>query len=719
MTAVSINETRRLSEEQHAATVQYVKDKEEELRKLRDVETQKMTEEIRSYENRAAVIRRDYFKALDDLKDKNKQVIETDRQAMEAAITSQDRVVAAYRNAANQALRIVQESERTRSTLEGQYEDQRFKERTTQELKLTTQEKAQATLRRSWDLEALSNKTLAGAQTEDDVRRSQTIAQRAKAYLDEGAALAKESGDSWLIFQAERSISDNLQDQIKAHKQLESMQAARAQALAADATKEQERLDAMKALTKAILTDLQAFDKNGAKTPKELAEQQARLTKNMADFRDKFMEGRKVDVGDLLGLDQLQRRVTLALEGGISKVEIDKLYSAPNTFAEFRDEIEKGIGPIRVWIKAAQMSNVEIANATKGMTAEETLNYLSKAEANSKEVITTYNSARDALVVAEGTVRKGREEVSSALTHWLAQGAGKSTGGGTLFDSVVDYFSESATNTPAANKVRDRLMQATTKFQGLNPQPLVTDLDELDAAYKKYAEILQPGEASKAAFEEFKKKAAMMVGNVQRVHELEVGIGAMGPGAAQAFQNLPGLQDALKAGEEEAKKKLESQSPQKKLDDLNDKAINFKTSMSQVPDMGTLATNLMTSAGAMDRIVAGAGSLSGFGTVLNAATGGKVWDFLAAGGHARGTDTQPAMLSPREIVMNERAAQRFSSQLFAMNAGVQPSFRSEGGSVTNVGDINVTVSGGGSSRQTARSIATELRRELRRGTSTL
>ena len=214
------------------------------------------------------------------------------------------------------------------------------------------------------------------------------------------------------------------------------------EALAADATKEQERLDAMKSLTKAILADLQAFDKNGPKTPKELAEQQARLTKNMAEFRDKFMEGRKVDVGDLLGLDQLQRRVTLALEGGISKVEIDKLYSAPDTFAEFRDEIEKGIGPVRVWIKAAQTSNVEIANATKGMSAEETLNYLSKAEAQSKEVITSYHAARDALVVAEGTVRKGREEVNSAFSHWLAAGAGKSTGGGTLFDSVVDYFTE-------------------------------------------------------------------------------------------------------------------------------------------------------------------------------------------------------------------------------------------------------------------------------------
>ena len=98
-----------------------------------------------------------------------------------------------------------------------------------------------------------------------------------------------------------------------------------------------------------------------------------------------------------------------------------------------------------------------------------------------------------------------------------------------------------------------------------------------------------------------------------------------------------------------------------------------------------------------------------------AAFGGSA--FLATGG--RGTDTIPAMLSPGEFVMNAAATQRFASQLIAMNAGIQPAFRSEGGHVTNIGDINVTVTGGGSSRQTGRSIAAELRRELRRGTSTL
>lgn len=102
------------------------------------------------------------------------------------------------------------------------------------------------------------------------------------------------------------------------------------------------------------------------------------------------------------------------------------------------------------------------------------------------------------------------------------------------------------------------------------------------------------------------------------------------------------------------------------------------------------------------------------------ATGGVMR--LAGGGFApRGTDTIPAMLSPGEFVVNAKSTRRFFSQLQAINAGVAPIFRSEGGSVTNnnvsIGDV--VVQGGDTSRQTARSIASELRRELRRGTSRL
>jgi TP901 family phage tail tape measure protein len=119
------------------------------------------------------------------------------------------------------------------------------------------------------------------------------------------------------------------------------------------------------------------------------------------------------------------------------------------------------------------------------------------------------------------------------------------------------------------------------------------------------------------------------------------------------------------------------------------------------------------------------------GSVANAALGGRISRFaqggrvnyFANGGFApRGTDTIPAMLSPGEFVVNARSTRRFYSQLQALNAGIQPVYRQEGGPVTNFGDINVNVPDsrrGGNTSNMGREIAVAIRRELRRGTSRL
>jgi predicted nuclease with TOPRIM domain len=88
--------------------------------------------------------------------------------------------------------------------------------------------------------------------------------------------------------------------------------------------------------------------------------------------------------------------------------------------------------------------------------------------------------------------------------------------------------------------------------------------------------------------------------------------------------------------------------------------------------------------------------------------------YLASGG--LGQDTVPAMLSPGEFVINSDSSKKFFSELSSMNNGGQPVYREQGGSVTNVGDVNVTVNGGDSSQQTVREIGYALRREMRRGT---
>lgn len=93
--------------------------------------------------------------------------------------------------------------------------------------------------------------------------------------------------------------------------------------------------------------------------------------------------------------------------------------------------------------------------------------------------------------------------------------------------------------------------------------------------------------------------------------------------------------------------------------------------------------------------------------------------YHASGGPARGTDTIPAMLSPGEFVVNARSSRRFYSQLSAINASLQPVYRESGGSVTNVGDVSISVSETKTPKQTAREVMNAFRREMRRGSGRL
>jgi TP901 family phage tail tape measure protein len=113
------------------------------------------------------------------------------------------------------------------------------------------------------------------------------------------------------------------------------------------------------------------------------------------------------------------------------------------------------------------------------------------------------------------------------------------------------------------------------------------------------------------------------------------------------------------------------------------------------------------------------------GQVEEKAEGGLVGSrggFLAnffAGRYARGTDVIPVMLSKGEFVVKAPMAERYYSQLLAINSGHarSPLYKSQGGSVTNntVGDLHFTVQGGGSAKM-AREIMGHIRRAQKQGT---
>jgi len=80
-----------------------------------------------------------------------------------------------------------------------------------------------------------------------------------------------------------------------------------------------------------------------------------------------------------------------------------------------------------------------------------------------------------------------------------------------------------------------------------------------------------------------------------------------------------------------------------------------------------------------------------------------------------GTDSVLTQLTPGEFVMNAQSSRRFRSQLMTMNSGLPAQSLQGGGSVTNVGDINVSVTGTGYAQSDIAEIGRGLRREIRRG----
>ena len=505
---------------------------------------------------------------------------------------------------------------------------------------------------------------------------------------------------------------DNLDAQITAEKQLETLQASRAQKLAEAAAGEQKRLDEMKTLMKAILADLQAFDKQGAKSPQKLADQQKRLNENVAKFKDLWLGGKKADVSELLAFDQLQRRVTAAIEGGVSAAEVKELYSTPETFSKFRADIEKGVGPVRLMIQWARLSSPEIWDATQGMSAEEAEQYISQRAQNTAEIIKKYRDLGDSLDKANLTLERSREEALAAADRWMSVGWVQDV---RKLGGIWEQFTGHVANTPLVKQAREELVRAMAPFTKPGTQISTEELDKFKRAYDLYLSVLKPSEASVAALDKFQQVAEQAAQAGEDVQTKLKGLEAMRNGAEEAQALRPAYENALKAAEEAAKKAKESMGETNSSAQAAGKALN---QVSQI-DMSGLVGQTQAIADAMWSAATASMMVQPPAWEMTAAKGGKAWNFLATGGRPQGTDVIPAMLSPGEVVINAASARRFAAQLTAINAGVQPVYRSEGGSVTNIGDINVNVTGGGSSRQTARSIAAELRRELRRGTATL
>jgi TP901 family phage tail tape measure protein len=706
-TAMEIAAIRETAQARREAAQEEIRALEEAQRKRREVLEEQLQEENRAWEKGVAQIRRQYFKAIDDLKVKNQELIDNTKQTMASMVDSQSRVVAAYRNAAKAAMDAVTASRARQITAEAAYSDAVFEYAHRNE---RAYEKAERYMGRAASLAREAEEAMRAAKTPEDIAAAQAIFQRADAAAQEAESIAGSTKSVMLQEDAQRTVLWVMRQKISAEEALQEIQAREAERLAARAAEEQGRLDEMKSLTKAILEDLQAFDKTGAREPKALKAQQERLEKAVARLRELWLGGKEVNLADMIAFDKLQQRIQLAVEGGVKDVEVKKIFALPETFADFKSQIEDGVGPIKVLIETAiPKLPPDVREMISEATAEEAVGVLSAQMAETVNIISEYRTMGDSLSTANRTIQLSMDAARKGMDQWIQREFLLEDVGDLAFWGMpLGFYQDTKA---AVEAFRDQI----NKFTKMPPAALdESDFQALQDAYKQYIETVKPTKASKALLDEFIRDAAAAASEAERAAKLREGLAKIEEKAAEAERARPALQQALEAAQRAAAAVEQAARP---AAEAAERARDGVAAAAQV-DMSGLAAQTAAAADAMWDLAYASMAVQTPAAPEIAARGGRVGRYLAAGGPV-GTDVVPAWLTRGEFVMNAQASRRFASQLVAMNAGVQPNFRSEGGSVTNIGDINVTVSGGATGRQTARSIARELRRELRRGTTTL
>jgi TP901 family phage tail tape measure protein len=690
-----------------------------------DAEKKVADETLKQMARQVAELQRAYNKEVDLVREKDKEIVNSARVTMQAMITAREKVVQQFRSAAQDANKAAEDSMKRQAETQIKLDDFLFKRRLEDRQKYDDYFKKSDVLEkmyasRAMELASEAAKALAGSETPDQQRAAETIFQRAAAYAQEADQIARGTQDEWLRKDAADTVEAIMRKQIAAERELQTSSRARASAAAQVAATEQERVDRMKVAMKAILTDLDLFDKKGPMDPKKTAALSADLHEKMDLFKKDWMEGKDIDLGEALKFDALQQRVKTALEGGVSEAEVKKLFSLPDTIDSFRRQIEGDMKPVNLDVRvllpvaSADFAAKLIGDLPLKQKLDEEKRLTAEYEKQSgtvrtlQEELMKVTQAETSRKAAAGALGVNLQVQEAALEDWrtfLVQASAKAKaailGGADIqaetkaLGDLMRQF-QSLSEAEAKGFGMKEYVALQKRAMDVVAQTSTTDFDR-----KFITEEMARLKTILDASEVLKKLQQTPQGQSRDIQaELEK--------ARQEAERTKGIMDALKS-----KTPGETTKEMKTSAEGADAALN---EVSQI-NMGGLVSQAQLLADAMWSVAEASLNVQP-GPAMAAAHGGMAWKFLAGGGPA-GTDVIPAMLSPGEVVINAASARRFASQLTAINAGVQPVYRSEGGSVTNVGDINVTVNGGGTSRQTARSIAAELRRELRRGTAIL
>lgn len=530
-------------------------------------------------------------------------------------------------------------------------------------------EKVARLTERSRQLAAEAAGDLSRAASGADIRDALQQFARAEQLGETAADIAERTENRVLELNAAQSLNRITEQQIAAEKRLTELQKDRQSELAAEQERQEAIVNRIREQAQILLDNVSQVDKAGKLlTPDQLAQQAAKRQEALAQILRDAVSQEDLNVADALGLAKIASELQAGLqdpielrfqvESGIRDIQT-RMQSA---FREFRLAVPFDVGQLERLLGRAVSNPTQVF---QGIT----------------EIQNEANRLRRELAEAPQAERE-IEQIRKFIDAVGAEAATSKRLTQRLFGDplqIVSGFQVAIDDVRALREGLDRLSESSN-ITDADLQKLLARLSRLN----DFAFAGLDNAGIKKDVEQF-SEALLKLQRLQQLQKVEAD-----PADEQRLQQIERFLRAADSG-----KSFERAS----------QALG-----SAVPHSANIANQMERAANAAERAARAAAQIQP-PSIGGLATGGLAR--FADGGLNRGIDVRPAMLARDEFVINPTSTRKFFPQIQAINAGINPLFRSEGGNTT-IGDIHVNVSGGETGHQTAREIASGLRRALRR-----
>lgn len=439
-------------------------------------------------------------------------------------------------------------------------------------------------------------------------------------------------------------------------------------------------------------------------------------------------------------------------EGQIKKEFSKDPQAAANDFQKITDDLSKNLRPneggigvlndlIKQKVSIAGQAAIEIKNIQLKVDSEALLQQKTNAEKSAKQLETSLLESRDKINKILSDTGKNEVPVLEQLAK-----PNRTTSGLDIFNNnkVYNQESDQIAKSQTAREYLSELIQSykalsdefkliqnptseqISKFEELRIKirDVATAAAQLRTGQEDLSKVFISGKNIQEAIDKFGEKTfdafSTSKENISIVAQFEKVRQKLSE-VTSAADNLPKTFEATTISSKNLGDKISNEMnlAGKTIKDVTLELIRLQTEVNKIKE----DTASLTKSTSNPTIPTLPPALPGSGVpdVPGQFFGGSVKYFDAGGPvtwRARGSDQHPAMLGGDEFVMTGQATKQWYPLLQAINSSAG---RSNGGSVhnTQIGDINVNLTGSSVPEQNAKNIAKALRRELRRGTVTL